>query len=86
MVTTRQPNALSFFGYHTALDGRHGVARMAGSALRRQFRKHEAHPCGEDSEIRAEAMAAARIQEGHIPIIRCLCDLVDPLLFGEERI
>lgn len=41
---------------------------------------------GEDIEIRVEATATARIQEVHILIIHCLCDLVDQLLFdGEER-
>lgn len=37
----------------------------------------------EDIEIRAAAMVTARIQEVHILIIHCLCDLVDELLFGE---
>lgn len=41
---------------------------------------------GEDIEIRVEAAATARIQEVHILIIHCLCDLVDQFLFdGEER-
>ena len=35
-----------------------------------------------DIEIRAVAPATARIQETHILIIHCLCDLVDWLLFG----
>lgn len=39
----------------------------------------------EDIEIRAVAMATARIQEVHILVIHCLCDLVDELLFGEEQ-
>lgn len=38
-----------------------------------------------DIEIRAAAMATARIQETHILIIHCLCDLVDHQLFGEGR-
>ena len=37
-----------------------------------------------DIEIRAAAAATARIQEAHILIIHCLCDLVDCLLFGKE--
>ena len=37
-----------------------------------------------DIEIRAVALATARIQETHILIIHCLCDLVDWLLFGKE--
>ena len=38
-----------------------------------------------DIEIRAVALATARIQETHILIIHCLCDLVDWLLFGKEE-
>lgn len=38
-----------------------------------------------DIEIRAAATATARIQETHILIIHCLCDLVDHLLFGEVQ-
>ncbi len=40
---------------------------------------------GEDIEIRAVTPATARIQETHILIIHCLCDLVDWLLFGKEE-
>jgi D-sedoheptulose 7-phosphate isomerase len=55
-----------------ALTGRDG-GRMAGQL-------------GEgDIEIRAAATATARIQETHILIIHCLCDLVDHQLFGEGR-
>ncbi|HRD66152.1 MAG TPA: phosphoheptose isomerase [Candidatus Competibacter sp.] len=39
----------------------------------------------EDIEIRAAAVATARIQEVHILVIHCLCDLVDELLFGEGQ-
>lgn len=39
----------------------------------------------EDIEIRVGATVTARIQEVHILIIHCLYDLVDELLFGEER-
>ncbi len=38
-----------------------------------------------DIELRAAATATARIQEVHILIIHCLCDLVDHRLFGEEE-
>jgi len=37
-----------------------------------------------DLEIRASATATARIQEVHILVIHCLCDLVDQILFGNE--
>lgn len=40
---------------------------------------------GEDIEIRAAATVTARIQEAHILIIHCLCDLVDWLLFAKEE-
>ena len=55
-----------------ALTGRDG-GRMAGQL-------------GEgDIELRAAAAATARIQEVHILLIHCLCDLVDHQLFGEEK-
>ena len=55
-----------------ALTGRDG-GRMAGQL-------------GEgDIELRAAATATARIQEVHILLIHCLCDLVDHQLFGEEN-
>ena len=34
---------------------------------------------GDDLEIRAQATATARIQEVHILILHCLCDLIDRL-------
>lgn len=40
---------------------------------------------GEDVEIRVEATATARIQETHILIIHCLCDLVDWRLYGAKE-
>ena len=36
-----------------------------------------------DLEIRASAAATARIQEVHILVIHCLCDLIDHILFGD---
>lgn len=38
----------------------------------------------DDIEIRVCATRTMRIQETHILIIHCLCDLVDQLLFGQE--
>ncbi len=55
-----------------ALTGRDG-GRMAGQLG------------GGDLEIRAAAVATARVQEVHILIIHCLCDLVDGLLFAKEE-
>ncbi|MCB1769389.1 MAG: phosphoheptose isomerase [Candidatus Competibacteraceae bacterium] len=54
-----------------ALTGRDGgyVARQLGE---------------NDLEIRAGATATARIQEVHILVIHCLCDLVDQILFGNK--
>ncbi len=37
-----------------------------------------------DVEIRVPSTSTARIQEVHILIIHCLCDLVDQLMFGAE--
>lgn len=39
---------------------------------------------GTDIEIRVPSKATPRIQEMHILIIHCLCDLVDQLLFGNK--
>lgn len=37
---------------------------------------------GSDIEIRVPAQVTARIQETHLLIIHCLCDLIDQQLFG----
>lgn len=39
---------------------------------------------GEDIELRVPGTNTARIQEVHILIIHCLCELIDHLLFGTE--
>jgi D-sedoheptulose 7-phosphate isomerase len=39
----------------------------------------------EDVEIRVPAKVTARIQEVHLLIIHCLCDLIDNQLFGSEE-
>ena len=39
----------------------------------------------QDTEIRIPSTSTARIQEVHILVIHCICDLVDQLLFGKER-
>jgi D-sedoheptulose 7-phosphate isomerase len=36
-----------------------------------------------DIEIRVPADRTARIQEVHLVIIHCLCDLIDESLFGD---
>lgn len=38
----------------------------------------------EDVEIRVPSQVTARIQEVHLVVIHCLCDLIDCSLFGEE--
>ena len=38
-----------------------------------------------DIEIRVSAHSTARIQEVHILIIHCLCDIIDYLLLGQEN-
>ncbi len=52
-----------------AISGRDG-GKMAGSLRQR------------DVEIRVNAESTARIQEVHLLIIHCLCDLIDQQLFG----
>ncbi len=39
---------------------------------------------GEDVEIRVPASVTARIQEVHLLVIHCLCDLIDQSLFNPE--
>jgi D-sedoheptulose 7-phosphate isomerase len=39
----------------------------------------------EDVEIRVPAKVTARIQEVHLLVIHCLCDLIDRQLFGSEE-
>jgi len=39
----------------------------------------------EDVEIRVPARSTARIQEVHLLVIHCLCDLIDNQLFGTEE-
>jgi hypothetical protein len=36
-----------------------------------------------DVEIRVPATRTARIQEVHLVVIHCLCDLIDTTLLGE---
>jgi D-sedoheptulose 7-phosphate isomerase len=38
----------------------------------------------QDIEIRVPALSTARIQEVHIVVIHCLCDLIDHQLLGQE--
>lgn len=38
-----------------------------------------------DVEIRVPANSTARIQEVHLLVIHCLCDLIDQRLFGQEE-
>ncbi|PCH62545.1 MAG: phosphoheptose isomerase [SAR86 cluster bacterium] len=40
----------------------------------------------DDVEIRVPAHSTARIQEVHLLVIHCLCDLIDCQLFGENEI
>lgn len=40
---------------------------------------------GEDIEIRVPTQSTARIQEIHILVIHCLCDLIDQRLFAGEK-
>ena len=49
----------------------------AGGKLREMLR-------GEDIEICIPSVVTARIQEVHLLVIHCLCDLIDTQLFGSE--
>lgn len=40
---------------------------------------------GADTEVRVPENSTARIQEVHLLVIHCLCDLIDTQLFGEEN-
>ena len=40
---------------------------------------------GGDVEIRVPAQSTARIQETHLLIIHCLCDMIDRILFSNEE-
>ena len=37
---------------------------------------------GDDIEIRIPSERTARIQEVHLLVIHCLCDIIDAILFG----
>jgi len=39
----------------------------------------------QDVEIRVAAQSTSRIQETHLLILHCLCDLIDRQLFGNEK-
>jgi len=40
---------------------------------------------GSDVEIRVPAQPIARVQETHLLVLHCLCDLIDRQLFGNEE-
>ena len=40
---------------------------------------------GDDIEIRVPSDRTARIQEIHLLVIHCLCDIIDAILFGEWK-
>jgi D-sedoheptulose 7-phosphate isomerase len=42
------------------------------------------HLADQDVEIRVEANSTARIQEVHILVIHCLCDIIDNQIFKQE--
>lgn len=46
--------------------------------------KMAAHYRPEDVEVRVPAEKTSRIQEVHLLVIHCLCDLIDNQLFGES--
>ncbi|APZ42132.1 phosphoheptose isomerase [Acidihalobacter ferrooxydans] len=58
--------------------GMHAIALTGrdGGALRERL-------TGADIEIRVPSEVTARLQEVHLLVIHCLCDLIDSQLFGE---
>ncbi|MDX1610388.1 MAG: phosphoheptose isomerase [Halofilum sp. (in: g-proteobacteria)] len=72
----RSPNVLAAIG--AAHDRGLGVVAFTG----RDGGRIPAMLADNDIEIRVPASSTARIQETHLVVIHCLCDLIDRQLFG----
>jgi len=70
------PNIIS--AIKAAHDKNMGVIAMTGY----DGGKIPDHMAGKDIEVRVPAYDTARIQETHLLIIHCICDIVDYRLFG----
>jgi D-sedoheptulose 7-phosphate isomerase len=79
-ITTsgRSPNILS--AIRAAHDRDMGVVALTG----RDGGEVPGQLGADDIEIRVDAHSTARIQEAHILIVHCLCDLIDCQLLGPE--
>lgn len=72
----RSPNVLAAIG--AAHDRGLGVVALTG----RDGGRIPALLAADDIEIRVPSSSTARIQETHLVVIHCLCDLIDRQLFG----
>lgn len=72
----RSPNVLAAIG--AAHDRGLGVVALTG----RDGGRIPALLAADDIEIRVPSESTARIQETHLIVIHCLCDLIDRQLFG----
>mgnify|MGYP001590923585 CR=1 FL=1 len=66
----------------TAVNAAHDRQMIVVALTGRDGGKIQAILAPEDIEIRVPANRTIRIQETHILILHCLCDLIDELIFG----
>ena len=67
-----------------AVDAAHGREMKVVAMTGRDGGTIAAALSPEDTEIRVPSERTARIQEVHLVVIHCLCDLIDTHLFGGE--
>ena len=67
-----------------AIDAAHQRGMLIVALTGRDGGEAAAMLSGQDIEIRVPASSTARIQEVHLLIIHCLCDLIDYHLIGKE--
>ena len=68
----------------SAIDAAHQRGMLIVALTGRDGGEVAAMLSGQDVEIRVPASSTARIQEVHLLIIHCLCDLIDYQLIGKE--
>ena len=69
----------------TAIQAAHDRQMHVVALTGREGGKIAAMMTGNDVEIRVPSQSTARIQETHLLIIHCLCDLIDRTLFSNEE-
>lgn len=67
----------------TAIEAAHNQQMHIVSLTGREGGKVARQLTESDREIRVPSQSTARIQEVHLLVIHCLCDLIDQILFGE---